>query len=102
MEFWGKHLNWGYGYFNCNGGEHLNKRIKCMEFGSTNLQSDRFSCIVRSMRVKQIHHPEQILHKITEKTCSACMEVGHNKKNKNCPMHPSRLTIDFSESEEES
>ena len=24
MLFWGKIMSWGYGYFSCNGGEHLN------------------------------------------------------------------------------
>ena len=55
MLFWGEHMHWGYGYFNCNGGEHLNKRIKCMEFGETNMKEDRFCIIVRNLRVKQLH-----------------------------------------------
>ena len=42
MIFWGEHLNWGYGYFNTNSGEHLNKRIKTMEFDCTNMDSNRF------------------------------------------------------------
>ena len=40
LLFWGEYLNWGYRYFNCNGSEHLNKWIKCMEFGVTNLKDD--------------------------------------------------------------
>lgn len=42
MKFWGEKMNWGYGMFSCTASEHLNKRIKCMEFGETNLKTDRF------------------------------------------------------------
>ena len=28
MKFWGEICDWGYGFFNCNASEHLNKRIK--------------------------------------------------------------------------
>ena len=56
MKFWGK-LGFGYGYFNCNGGEHLNKLIKTLELNSTNLDEDRFATIVRILRLKQLHFP---------------------------------------------
>ena len=101
IEFWGENLDWGYGYFNCNAGEHLNKRIKCMEFGVTNLGMDRFLCIIRHMRVKQFYHPDQILYQSKEIRCQACNEIGHNRKNKNCPLHPDHVDIYFSDSDED-
>ena len=99
MCFWSNHLGWGYGVFNCNGGEHLNKRIKCMEFGETNLKSDRFAKIMRNMRVKQLYYPDNLFTKGNEISCSACHEVGHNKKNKHCPMHPENIHLEFSDSD---
>ena len=62
LLFWGEYLNWAYGYFNCNGSEHLNKRIKCMEFGVTNLKDDRLYCIMHHLRVKQFYYPRKMLH----------------------------------------
>ena len=101
MLFWGEHLGWGYGYFNCNGGEHLNKRIKAMEYGVTNMKDDRFMVIMRFMRVKQFFYPEQLLPSSRDMTCSACKQKGHNKKNKNCPLHPSQVQLDFSDTDDE-
>ena len=34
-------------------------------------------------------------------TCSACKQKGHNKKNKNCPLHPSQVQLDFSDTDDE-
>ena len=101
MMFWGKHLGWGYGYFNCNAGEHLNKRIKSMEFDVTNMNDNRFSMIMRFMRVKQFHYPEELMPSNRDMTCSACKQKGHNKKNKNCPLHPSQVQLDFSDTDDE-
>ena len=42
MVLWGKLLNFGYGYFSCTAGEHLNKRVKVMELNDTNLDKSRF------------------------------------------------------------
>ena len=101
MEFWGQYLNWGYGYFNCNGGEHLNKRIKCMEFDVTNMKEDRFVNIMKHMRVKQFFYPDQTVedHRIIR--CQACKEIGHNKKNKSCPFHPQQVQMYFSDTDDE-
>ena len=54
MHLWGELMDWGYGTFNCNAGEHLNKQIKSLEFDSSNLQDDRFIQIVRSFRLRQL------------------------------------------------
>ena len=101
LKILGECLNWGYGYFNCNAGEHLNKRVKCMEFGATNLGDDRFICIMRQMRVKQLHEPQEIFRNSIEVRCTVCHEIGHNRKNKNCPLHPDRVEIYFSDSDDE-
>ena len=75
MLFWGKIMSWGYGYFSCNGGEHLNKRTKCMEFSETNLNDERFCTITRNLRVKQFHYPENLLPSKTTITCQAYQEI---------------------------
>ena len=102
MEFWGRRMNWGYGIFSCTASEHLNKRIKCMEFGDTNMKKDRFATIIQKLRVKQLHFPEQMIRNKKSIVCSACHEVGHNRKNKHCPLHESNISIHFSDSEDES
>ena len=59
MEFWSS-IGYGYGYFNCNAGEHLNKRVKTLELHNTNLDTDRVASIARIIRLKQFHFPESI------------------------------------------
>jgi len=100
MLFWSV-VGWGYGYFNCNAGEHLNKCVKNLELHSTNLDKDRFQTIMRTMRAKQIYYPESICLPEKVVTCSACKQKGHNKKNKNCLMHPDQPEPYFSDSEDE-
>ena len=102
MHLWGELMDWGYGYFNCNAGEHLNKQIKSLEFDSSNLQDDRFIQVVRSFRLRQLIYPEKITLSSHEITCSACHLKGHNKKNKLCRLHPDHLKLDYSDSEDES
>ena len=60
MKLYGEALGWGYGYFNCNAREHLNKLIKTLEVGNTNLSQDRFFTITRNLRVRQFYYPESI------------------------------------------
>jgi len=101
MKIYGETLGWGYGYFSCNAGEHLNKLIKTLEVDSTNLDKNRFLTVTRNLRVKQFYYPESIFSSNTV-ICSSCKQQGHNKKNKNCPNHPDQPTIDdFSDSENE-
>ena len=101
MNLWGELLGWGYGYFNCNAGEHLNKQIKSLEFDSTNLKDNRFIQVCRSFRLRQFIYPEKITPPSCDVTCSACHLKGHNKKNKLCRLHPDYLELDFSDSEDE-
>ena len=101
MKFWGQKMEWGYGMFSCTASEHLNKRIKCMEFGETNLKDNRFATIIQRIRVKQLHFPDHITKKKKNIVCSACHEIGHNRKNKQCPLHATNITIEFSDSEDE-
>ena len=101
MIFWGESLGWGYGYFNCNAGEHLNKRIKQLEFSCTNLNQDRFKTIMQTLRVKQFYFTDGVLKEKKDVTCSACKIPGHNRKNKSCPLHPSQPEPYFSDSETE-
>ena len=97
MEMFG----WGYGVFSCNAGEHLNKIIKTFEMTETNLNANRFKKIIRNIRIKQFIYPESIIPTKTEVKCSACNEIGHNRKNKSCRLHKSHPDIIFSDSENE-
>ena len=99
MLFWGETINWGYGYFYCNAGEHLNKLIKQLEINSTNMDKSRYFTIMRTLRVKQFHFGESILTEKRDIRCSRCNLMGHNKKNKNCPMHPEQPEMYFSDSD---
>ena len=84
MKFWSK-IGFGYGYFNCNAGEHLNKRIKNLEISSTNFDCHRFASIARIIGLKQFHYPDSVFQSSDHNVvCSVCHEMGHNKKNKNC------------------
>ena len=60
MIVWGQLLGWGYGYFSCTAGEHLNKRIKVKEISGTNLSVLRFADIIRDMRIKQFFYMDSI------------------------------------------
>ena len=94
-------FGWGYGVFCCHAGEHLNKLIKSSEITDTNLDSNRFVKITHLMRVKQLIFTDVIKQKKVTVKCSACGEVGHNKKNKSCALHPSHPTIKFDDSDTE-
>jgi hypothetical protein len=94
-------FNWGYGYLSTNAGEHLNKRIKQYEISQTNLDSKRFYTIIHLIRTKQFEFTTCILPSAKTVTCSACHQVGHNKKNKSCPLHPSHPVIEFEDSDNE-
>nr|XP_047142024.1 uncharacterized protein LOC124816524 isoform X2 [Hydra vulgaris] len=100
MAFYAR-FGWGYGMFNCNASEHLNKRIKFSEINETNLDRTRFETIIRLMRLQQFILTDSVMPKIKEIICSVCKIPGHNKKNKSCPLHPSHPPIQFEESDEE-
>lgn len=72
----------GYGAFCCHAGEHLNKLIKTSELNDTNLDINRFHTITHLMRVKQLIFTHMIIPKKSTVKCSACGQIGHNKKNK--------------------
>jgi hypothetical protein len=74
-------IGFGYGYFNCNGSEHWNKRVKTLELHSTNLDCDRFKTVMRRMRLKQFHFPESVEQEVSSTLkCSRCNHFGHNNK----------------------
>ena len=95
MTIWGELLNFGYGYFSCTAGEHLNKTIKKEECNHANYDEHRFEQVVVNMRIKQFCYPTTFMHKKREMACSACNMKGHNKKNKCCPMHPNHPQLEF-------
>jgi len=101
MEFYFDYFEWGYGMFCCNAGEHLNKIIKTSEVHDTNLGANRFLTIVRTIRMKQFIYTKSVIKEGTSIKCSACNDIGHNRKNKSCPMHSSHPPIFFDESEDE-
>lgn len=94
-------FQWGYGMFCCNASEHLNKRIKFSELNETNLDEKRFYTVTHMMRLKQFVFTECIMANKKDIKCSACNQIGHNKKNKSCPLHPSHPPIQFEESDDE-
>jgi len=94
-------FGWGYGVYCCHAGEHLNKIIKTFEITEANLDMSRFRTIVHLFRSKQLIFTDSITPKQVTVTCSACGEVGHNKKNKSCRLHTSHPIIEFEESDDE-
>ena len=98
MKFHSKMFGFGYGVFCCHAGEHLNKLIKTSELRDTNLDENRFVKITHLMRAKQLIFTDIILKK---KSNVKCGDVGHTRKNKSCPLHPSHPLIEFDESDTE-
>ena len=94
-------FGYGYGCFSCTAGEHLNKIVKSQEMGNTNLGPKRFYRIMRNLRIKQFVYPETIIPTECSVRCSACGQLGHNRKNKSCPGHESRIEIEFSDSDDD-
>lgn len=101
MVFFAKFFNFGYGYLSTNAGEHLNKIIKKKELAGTNLDEKRFQKIITDISVKQFHFTTSIMQDKSDKKCSACNGIGHNKKNRSCPLHPSHPKMTFDESDDE-
>ena len=101
MEKYVELFGWGYGMFSCNAGEHLNKIIKTKEMAATNMDCTRFCKIIRNMRMKQFCYTDSIIPSTVTIRCSACQEIGHNKRNKSCRLHESHPEITFSDSEHE-
>ena len=75
--------------------------IKTMEINGTNLDDHHLGRIVRNIRIKQFVYPESIIPREVTVKCSACNQVGHNKKNKSCPLHEIHPELTFSDSEDE-
>ena len=102
LNFWFDTFNWGYGYFSCAAGEHLNKQIKTMETSETNQDSNRFKTIMHIRMVRQFHFTSSFIKdKVVTVKCSRCKQIGHNRKNKSCPMHPEQPRLYFSDSDSE-
>ena len=101
MQLYGNLFGWGYGMFNTNAGEHLNKRIKICEFEDTNLDSKCFYMIIHLMRSKQFEFTNSIMPSKKEIKCSACNQFDHNCKNKSCPLDPSHPQLEFEDSDYE-
>ena len=100
MVLWCSLLQVGYRVFSAASGEHLNKQVKFLELGHTDLSKNRFAEIMRLLRVRAIHYPMLLLDESSrDQTCSRCHQKGHNRKNKSCPMHPSHPPPTFSDSE---
>ena len=101
IQFWYETLKWGYGYFHCSAGEHLNKQMKQIERYDTNSQTDRFIHVIRKIRLRQFHFNSMIFKAETTVKCSRCHQIGHNRKNKSCQLHPDQPQLPFPESEED-
>ena len=100
LKFWYGMLGFGYGYFSCSAGEHLNKQIKTME-RETNQDSARFRTVMRIRMINQFHFTESVIRNKVSITCSRCKQIGHNRKNKSCPMHPDQPQMLFDETDNE-
>ena len=101
MAFWYELFGWGYGYFSCTAGEHLNKRGKELECKDTNQDDSRFTSILQMFHVKQFYYTDSIFPTSKVITCSSCKNEGHNKKNKSCPLHPSQPPLYFPDSDKD-
>ena len=100
MVLWCELLEFGYGVFSAASGEHLNKQVKFLELGHTDLSGNRYAQIMRLLRVRAFHFPAMLLDDPSrDQTCSRCNQKGHNRKNKMCPMHPSQPALKFSDSD---
>lgn len=103
MKFALDYFGWGYGYFTCNAGEHLNKVVKTMQLTATNMDDFHLQRIIRNLRILQFDYTRSIIPREVKVRCSRCNEVGHNRKNKQCPLHEIHLPqVVFSDSEDES
>ena len=84
--------------FTSTSGEHLNKQLKFLESGHTDLSRSRYQQVLRLLRVRMFHFTTSVLDDpAREMTCSRCKQKGHNRKNKSCPMHPSQPPMEFDE-----
>jgi len=101
IKFWFDMFGWGYGYFTCMAGEHLNKQIKQIESNETNRGSDRFLTVLRITRARQFYYSASLFKTFFNKKCSRCNQYGHNKKNKSCPMHPEQPQLTFPDSDDD-
>ena len=102
MRLWCDLMQWGYGVFTSMSGEHLNKQLKYLELGHTDLSGNRYQQLLRYLKVRMFHFTSSVLDDPErEVTCSRCKQKGHNRKNKSCPMHPSQPQHQLSGSEED-
>jgi len=100
IVLWCELMGWGYGIFTTTSGEHLNKQVKLLEIGHSDLSGNRYQQILRMLRVRMFHFPSLVLDDPTrDMRCSRCNQKGHNKKNKCCPMHPSQPPLYFSDTD---
>ena len=98
IKLWQNLMDWGYGVFTSTSGEHLNKQLKFLESGHTDLSRSRYQQVLRLLRVRMFHFTTSVLDDpAREMTCSRCKQKGHNRKNKSCPMHPSQPPMEFDE-----
>ena len=85
MVLWCELLGMGYGVFTSTSSEHLNKLIKFLELGHTNLSGNRFEQIIRWLRVRALHFPVMLINSTRNQTCSRCHQPGHNRKKQVLP-----------------
>ena len=103
LKFWYNMFEWGYGFFHCSAGEHLNKQMKKIERYDTNQDSNRFCSTLKIIRLRQFHYSTSIFkNEESDVTCSRCKQRGHNRKNKSCPMHPDQPQLYFPDSDDDS
>ena len=101
LKFWYSKLGWGYGYFHCSAGEHLNKQMKQLERYGTNNSDDRFMKVLTTIRLRQFHFNNSLFKKESNIICSRCLQAGHNRRNKSCPRHPDQPQLYFPLTDEE-
>ena len=92
-ERWGV----GLGFFSTQASEHGNKLAKeALRFTAGFAKRPEMNWFDMHMRDRVVHllyYPETVRAvKLVADTCSACLQVGHRRNNKQlCPKHPSRL-----------
>ena len=97
MQFWHSTMAWGYGYFSCMAGEHLNKMLKEVEYEETNFSSLSLFQAVRKARVRAFFYPSTLFSSQNVVKCSACQQLGHNRRNKLCPLKRPHCDIEDSD-----
>lgn len=76
------------GSFSSSTGEHKNKCIKQDVLRETNNGVDRMQVLTRNNLIRLFHFTKDLEKEVRRNLrCSKCLGAGHQKNNRDCPMH---------------